>query len=161
MQKLRVLGKPTNKMRAQMAASKLINTDSFASVGNYNGTVSRRIQSTKFQIASGSNPAIAIQQPGNMALLAGVNLYINTTAAIADTVISLIINGLKYLDNVSAQELIPSNNYHPKGLLFVPISAPLAGNDSIQLEVTGGGTSTCYFTIYYKSIPNVENAYLW
>jgi hypothetical protein len=139
----------------------LINTTAFSSVGNANGFVTRRIQSTSLSISSGANAAIQIKQPGNMQLIMGISMQVNDATTAATTTVTLSVNGQKYLDSVAAAELIPSLNYHPKGLLFVPILIQLAGNDAIQLDITGGGSSAGYFSIYYKSTLDVPEQYNW
>jgi hypothetical protein len=139
----------------------LVHTTAFSSVGNANGFITRRVQSTALSITSGQNTAVQIKQPGNMQLIVGVSMQITDSTTANATTVTLSVNGQKYLDAVCASELIPSLNYHPKGLLFVPILIQLAGNDAIQLDINGGGSSAGYFTIYYKSNLDVPEQYNW
>jgi hypothetical protein len=132
---------------------------SATSIINPSGFISRRIQGRAITIAAGSNPTIDVQQPGNMACLIGVNVY---SVAFQDTTtVTLLVNGQKFLDAVPISELQPNAANHNKGILFTPVGAPLAGNDSIQIDINGGGSTTGNIVIFYKSVDIMAPQYNW
>jgi hypothetical protein len=150
----------TPKQIQRLKAATQGNTPASAtSTINSSRYISRRIQGRAITIAAGQNATIDIQQPGNMAAIIGINVY--SELFHNNTFVTLMINGLKYIDNVPVQELQPNAANHNKGILFTPVGAPLAGNDSIQVDITGGGATTGNIVLFYKSLDIMAPQYNW
>lgn len=89
-----------------------------------------------------------LQQPGNMKLFAGLNVYKDPAGDYTDQTITLLINSDTVLDQISIQELDPTLRLNG-GFPFIPVNRKIEGADDMAFTVTSTAVLTLYMVVYY------------